>query len=237
MLSPISNSCEKTLQVGVILPWPPFVFDGEQALTGIDVEISRLVLTHAGFCSQFVSLPSSKRGLVELEKGRVDILTAASFNQQRAQYSHFSTPYRREKMRLFWYEDTKYLTHDLASLLAQQKTIAVNNGGYYGKEFEQLSKVTNNKDLLVRVPLLKHRLYMLKAKRVDFMIDDEISGLYLISQEKIPGITLHPYVIHDNPIHFMLSKKTVTMDNVRSINAAIIDMQSNIKQIIASYTY
>ncbi|MEI8607593.1 substrate-binding periplasmic protein [Pseudoalteromonas sp. B160] len=236
-MSPISNSCEKTLQVGVILPWPPFVFDGEQALTGIDVEISRLVLKHAGFCSKFVPLPSSKRGLVELENGRVDILTAASFNQQRAQYSHFSTSYRREKMRLFWYEDTKYLTHDLASLLAQQKTIAVNNGGYYGKEFEQLSKVTNNKDLLVRVPLLKHRLYMLKAKRVDFMIDDEISGLYLISQEKIPGITLHPYVIHDNPIHFMLSKKTVTMDNVRSINAAIIDMQSNIKQIIASYTY
>ncbi|MCF6146324.1 hypothetical protein PMAG_b0171 [Pseudoalteromonas mariniglutinosa NCIMB 1770] len=38
-------------------------------------------------------------------------------------------------------------------------------------------------------------MHILKAKRVDFMIDDEISGLYLINQEEIPSITLNPYVI------------------------------------------
>ncbi|MBE0379964.1 polar amino acid transport system substrate-binding protein [Pseudoalteromonas prydzensis ACAM 620] len=219
-----------------MLPWPPFVFDGDQALTGIDIDISRLVLTEAGFCSYFVRFPTSKRGLVELEKGRVDVLSAASFTQQRAQYSHFSTPYRRERMRLFWYEDPRYLTHSLAELLAKDKTIAVNNGGYYGKEFEQLSQTSDNKESIVRVPLLSHRLHMLKAKRVDFMIDDEISGQYLIRQEEITGITLHPYVIHDNPIHFMLSKKTVTIENMHAINSAIINVQAEIEKIIASYT-
>lgn len=68
------------------------------------------------------------------------------------------------------------------------------------------------------------------------MIDDEISGQYLIRQEEIIGITLHPYVIHDNPIHFMLSKKTVTIENMHAINSAIINVQAEIEKIIASYT-
>ena len=236
LLSPIAKSCEQTLRVGVVLPWPPFVFDGEQGLTGIDVDLSRLVLAKAGFCSEFVRLPSSTRGLVELEKGRVDVLPAASFTQSRAQYSYFSTPYRRERMRLFWYKDNKYRTADLAELLARNKSIVVNSGGYYGSEFEQLSQSNDYKELIVRVPLLTHRLYMLKARRVDFMIDDEISGQYLISQEKISGIELHPYVIHDNPIQFMLSRKTVSQQDVNKINASITATQAKVAEVIAKYT-
>lgn len=236
LLSPFATSCEQTLRVGVVLPWAPFVFDNKQGLIGIDVDIARLVLTEAGFCTEFVRLPSSKRGLVELEKGRVDVLPAASFTQTRSQYSHFTASYRRERMRLFWYQNNKYSSYNLTDLLAKGKTIAVNSGAYYGKEFEQLTELNQYKELIVPVPLVMRRLYLLKAKRVDFMIDDEISGQYVIKQEKIAGITLHPYVINDNPIHFMLSRKTVTEEDVQRVNSAITASQARIDEVIASYT-
>ncbi|TMN71738.1 hypothetical protein CWB85_09945 [Pseudoalteromonas sp. S1727] len=69
-----------------------FRFDGEHVLAGIDVDISRLVLTEAGFCSEFVRFPSSSRGLLELENGRVDLLTAASYTDSRAHTVIFQPP-------------------------------------------------------------------------------------------------------------------------------------------------
>lgn len=236
LIAQVSIACERTMKIGLGQPWPPFYFEGEQTLSGIDIEVTRLILNKAGFCSEFVVLPSSIRGLVELKKGHVDLVPAASFSHQRAQYSYFSIPYRRERMRLFWYEDAKLFNHNLQSLMSLRQTFVVNNGGYYGKEFESLSSQEQFKELIVRVPMIKQRLYMLKAKRVDFMIDDETSGLYLIKQEKIAGVTLHPHVVHDNPIHFMLSRKSLSHLELKKINIAISNNQAAIKQIIESYT-
>ncbi|WP_369675498.1 transporter substrate-binding domain-containing protein, partial [Enterococcus faecium] len=117
----------------------PFVVINNNNFSGIDIEITRQVLDEAGFCAEFIALPSSIRGLAELEKGNVDVLPAASFNKQIAQYSHFSLAYRQERMRLFWYEDSELSGLDLASLMSIKKTFVINSGGYYGEEFEQLS--------------------------------------------------------------------------------------------------
>ena len=231
-----SFACEQTLKVGIGQPWPPYVFKGERTLSGIDIDITRLVLKKAGFCSQFVLLPSSIRGLVELKKGTVDVLPAASYSDDRAKYSHFSLPYRRERMRLFWYENSAFIKHDLQHLMHSSKTFVINSGGYYGEEFAQLSQQADYKNLIVPVKMINQRLLMLKAKRVDFMIDDEVSGLYLMAQKNITGISLHPYIVNDNPIHFMFSNKTVNTAQSQKIDDAIKQLETPITEIIDNYT-
>lgn len=237
LFSALNVACDKTLKVGVGQPWPPFVVINNSNFSGIDIEITRKVLAEAGYCAEFIALPSSIRGLAELEKGTVDVLPAASFSKQRAQYSHFSLAYRKERMRLFWYEDSELAELDLASLMADKKTFVINSGGFYGEEFEQLSNQPNLRDLIVPVKMINQRLYMLQAKRVDFMIDDELSGLYMIAKEQIKGITLHPYVVHDNPIHFMYSNKTVSTEQSQKIDDAIVKLQGEITHIVSDYTH
>ena len=116
------------------------------------------------------------------------------------------------------------------------KTFVINSGGYYGKEFKQLSQQAEHKGQIVQVKMIEQRLNMLQAKRIDFMIDDEVSGLYLLAQKQMTGIALHPYVINDNPIHFMFSNKTVNTAHSQKIDDAIKQLETPIIDIIANYT-
>jgi polar amino acid transport system substrate-binding protein len=139
-------------------------------------------------------------------------------------------------MRLFWHEKSDVLEHDLQNLMRSGKTFVINSGGYYGKEFKQLSQQAEHKGQIVQVKMIEQRLNMLQAKRIDFMIDDEVSGLYLLAQKKITAIALHPYVINDNPIHFMFSNKTVNTAHSQKIDDAIKQLETPIIDIIANYT-
>ncbi|HEA16618.1 MAG: substrate-binding periplasmic protein [Pseudoalteromonas prydzensis] len=235
-LSGMTLACERTLKVGTSQLWPPYIFNAQSQLAGIDIDIVKLVLQEAGFCSQFIRFPSSNRAFVELEKGRVDLLPAASYTAQRTRFSHFSEPYRREVMRLFWYPNQALLEQDLAGLFTNQQIIVVNSGSYYGEEFARFSDNDQYNDLIVSVPLLRQRLDMLVAKRIDFFIDDELAGLYLVHNENIKGINVHPYIINDNPVHFMLSKNTLSDDELNAINLAIINSKQRIQTIINNYS-
>lgn len=139
-------------------------------------------------------------------------------------------------MRLFWHEKSDVLEHDLQNLMRSGKTFVINSGGYYGKEFKQLSQQAEHKGQIVQVKMIEQRLNMLQAKRIDFMIDDEVSGLYLLAQKQMTGIALHPYVINDNPIHFMFSNKTVNTAHSQKIDDAIKQLETPIIDIIANYT-
>ncbi|WP_404343502.1 substrate-binding periplasmic protein [Pseudoalteromonas mariniglutinosa] len=236
LLSHISTACERTLKVGISQVWPPYIIDYKSHFIGIDIEIVEHLLTKAGFCSEFIRLPSSKRAFVELERGHVDLLPAASFTEQRARFSYFSEPYRNEVMRLFWYPNSALLEQGLAGILANQQIIVVNSGSYYGEEFAKLRNNNDYSDLIVTVPSLRQRLNMLLTKRVDFFIDDELAGLYLVHNQDIKGVNVHPFVVNDNPVHFMLSKKSMTHDDVNAINIAIINNTQAIKHIIADYS-
>lgn len=207
----------------------------QAAYKGIDIEIIQLILAGAGYCSEFIKFPSSTRGLAEFKKGLVDILPAASFSEERAQYSYFSEPYRNEKMRLFWYPKKQFLNADLNQLMQAKFTFAINGGAYYGPEFDKLIDNPLYRRLIVQVPKIQQRLFMLKAKRVDFMVDDEGSGRYLISQEKLSALSLHPYVVNDNPIHFMLNRKTLLPSDVSKINTEISNNKARLKRIIDTY--
>jgi polar amino acid transport system substrate-binding protein len=76
---------------------------------------------------------------------------------------------------------------------------------------------------------------MLVARRVDFFVDDELAGLYLIQKNNQQGIELHPYIVNNDSVYFMLSETTLLAEDRAAINSAILNNQQAITEIIARY--
>lgn len=224
---------ETTLKVGIGSSWPPYVMYGEQPY-GIDVEITKVVFSQAGYCIDFVPLPSSARGITELEKGESDVLPSASFNLERSKVAYFSNPYRREKMRLF---SAKVIsqTSILTELFSLGFSFTANPGAYYGEELEQLKKIAWYEKRLFLISSLDRRIEMVAKERVDFMIEDQQAGNYYINQLGYKKMVLHPYVVNDNAIHFMLGRHRFSQAEVTRINQAINRVEDGIPAIIENY--
>lgn len=230
-----NTQCATTYKVGVGTLWPPYVMYDDTSYSGLDVEISEAVFLHAGFCIEFVKLPSSARGIVELQKGEIDVLPSASYNKERAEIAHFSKGYRRERMRLFTHQVTTPITN-LTELFAAEYTFTANPGAYYGEELAQILTIKWYKQRFFEVASVTQRMELVKRGRVDFLIEDEISGLYFKRLLGYKNIVLHEYVVNDNAIHFMLNRQSFDYDKVRKINNAIKAINPELRRIEAKYT-
>ena len=76
---------------------------------------------------------------------------------------------------------------------------------------------------------------MVAKERVDFMIEDQQAGNYYINQLGYKKMVLHPYVVNDNAIHFMLGRHRFSQAEVTRINQVINRVEDGIPAIIENY--
>ncbi|WP_261591215.1 substrate-binding periplasmic protein [Pseudoalteromonas holothuriae] len=214
--------------------WPPYVMYDNERFYGMDIDATQAVFNKAGLCISFIRLPSSARGITELERGFIDILPSASYSEQRAAIAYFSTQYRREKMRLFTLS-TMDEVDDLSELFIQGYLFTANPGAYYGEELANILRIERFKDNYFEVASLSQRMELVRRGRVDFLIEDEASGIYYKQQLGYETLRLHPYIIHDNGVHFMLSKGAFSVEQIAKINKAIGAMSEQLKVIEHKY--
>jgi len=228
--------CNTTLTLGLGNIWPPYYFEVDSQPRGADIDIVKMLFAQANICLNYRKMPSSARGMIELEKGNIDFLYAASFSKEREKIGFFSRPYRRETVRIFWRSvGRKYLAGGtLESLFLSGLVVATNRGSFIGNTSEQVLK-RQNETAVVSVPTIEQRMMMLRHQRVDFIIEDEVAGLYYIHKEKLKGIELHPYVIYQNDISLMFSRN-ISEKTITSINKIIQRNSKSIDLIIESYT-
>ncbi|WP_442792723.1 substrate-binding periplasmic protein [Pseudoalteromonas sp. T1lg23B] len=229
-----SHSCERTFKVGVGTSWPPYVMYEAERYFGVDIDATKHIFAKAGLCIRFVKLPSSARGITELEKGFIDILPSASYNEQRAKIAYFSAEYRRERMRLFTLSALDEV-ESLSELFTQGYLFTANPGAYYGEELASILRIEQFKDNYFEVASLSQRMELVRRGRVDFLIEDEASGIYYKNRLGYDTLRVHPYVIHDNGIHFMLNKDAFDIEQVAQINRAISLVSEQLKAIELKY--
>ncbi|MFY8297216.1 substrate-binding periplasmic protein [Pseudoalteromonas sp. SS15] len=226
-----AQNCKK---IGVVASWPPLtVFDSTGA-TGLDVEVVQAIFEKAGLCYKFVRLPSSARTFEEMGKGVIDVSTMTSFTIERQKYGVFSESYRDEKMRLISMSKPRPI-QNLKALLRKDHTIGLSIGSYYGKELKKLLEHQKFKEQFVSLASANSRISMLIKNRVDFIIDDIISAHYYKNELGHDIIKVWPYIVHDNPVHLLLSHKSFTSCEVKIINKAINELQPKIDAIMMSY--
>lgn len=223
MLSHTSFACEQTFRVSAADAWPPFSFKKGNDYQGIDIEIVEAVFSTAGYCWQYVSYPSSKRALKELELGNVDMLFAATKTDERSKYAHFSVSYRDEEMMVFSLVGAKNVDY-----FSIKHLFGVSRGSVYGRDFEVFR--TFCPDCVVNTNNVSERFGMLRSKRVDYVIEERITGMNYIKTLGLDGIKLLPQPVHSEGLKFMFSKAHIKPEQLHKIDQAI---RSN-KELIQS---
>lgn len=227
----LAQNCKK---IGVVASWPPLTFFDSAGATGLDVEIVQAIFDQAGLCYKFVRLPSSARTFEEMGKGVIDVSTMTSFTVERQKYGVFSKSYRDEKMRLISLSHPRPI-QNLKTLLRKDLTIGLSIGSYYGEELNKLILHQKYKEQFVSLASANSRISMLVKNRVDFIIDDLFSAHYYKNELGHDNIKIWPYVVHDNPVHLLLSHKSFTQSDIKKINTAIIEIQPKIDSVIKKY--
>ncbi|MCG8609701.1 MAG: transporter substrate-binding domain-containing protein [Pseudomonadales bacterium] len=218
-------SCSKTIVVNQA-SWKPYMYtdlSGKHA--GLDHELVKHILTLAGCDFEFVEFPS-RRALFELEKGRIDMVAGASITPEREVYGRFTTSYRDETMVIFIRRQNQghFPAVNLEQMLdTHQIIMGAVIGAYYGEQFSRLNqkKLTQNNQLIL-MKNNKNLLSLLSLNRIDAAVGDKISLSVMANEMGIgEDFAIHDLILNQDFVHFLLSKRSTTIEDLHSINKAI----------------
>lgn len=234
-------ACQLTLKVSLNEDWSPYVVNSGEEFNGLEIEILNLIFKRVDFCAKYIVLPSSTRAFKELIEDRLDLILGASFTEERASFANFSERYRDEEMLLFRATNQPLLDFsintpffELDPLLFKNTRIAVNRGSKFGGEFDAFIKQYANQ--IAETTLSRQRFDLLKIGRVDYAVEDRLTGYALMSEAGYAGqIVSTGIVVHKNPIFYMLRPGVLTTAKMNIFNQSIIDSQPQIEQLINSY--
>ncbi len=228
---PVFADCSKTLVVNQAT-WEPYMYrDDSGNLKGFDYELVRSVLDLAGCDYVFVEHPS-KRALLDLKEGTVDLVAGASITDERRRFGRFTREYRQERIELIIRADDQ--DHFPAASLQQfisefPVVLGAVNGGYYGPEYDALdSEVLVDRGRLILVRNTSQLISMLGLGRIDAIVGDVVS-IYRVAVTlgHADSIALHGLHLNADPVHLMLSRMSTTQADRDAIDDAIGEFLSS----------
>lgn len=230
------RDCKDTFTLGLGSVWPPYYYEEEGQIKGVDIKIIENIFSQTDICLRFLKMPSSSRSLAELKKGAIDFIYGASFTHDRAKYAIYSQPYRQETIRLFWKKEqlSEYVNASLVELFTAKLRVATNRGSYIGGYGVALTK-EENQPYISNVPTIERRMKMLTFNRVDFTVEDEVAGRYYLKTHPKSSIEMHPFVVYQNEVSLLFSKKTISIEQVEEINKIINRSKKRYQEILMGY--
>ena len=234
-LSPASTLAKDVMIVG----WeesPPYQFQTEDGqLSGLDIDVITAVLKHAGYKIQFKSIPWKRILNTSLKSGEIDIALSATKTPAREKFAYFSsTAYAPWDSILFIHKSKQKQFENiktLSDISHHNITLGVSRGSIYSEEYERLLNNPEFKSKLYFSAKEENALKMLLSGRVDAILASGIGTLNAIKNQPVEdSIHLHIYLsndTHDSGSHFMLSKKSVTLNDLNRINQSLIELKNN----------
>lgn len=216
--------CEKSVR------WaedPPYdMRDAQGRLYGITTDLVREALQRMGCTARYVELPWA-RGLLNLERGTLDILSGALPTAERARFAYFSVPIIRSPNVLFVSNAAagKYRIGSLRDLIGTDFRLGAQIDVVYSKAYQALLQEPAFRERVVMINSREGAWKMIRAGRLDGLIADQLTGV--IEIEKL-GLT--PYVrnsglvIADEPAVVALSRKSLSRAFVEQFNQTLTGM-------------
>jgi polar amino acid transport system substrate-binding protein len=219
--APAPAAC--TLKVGWD-PWEPYQYeDASGAVSGMDVEIIRLLARDAGCAPAFVR-GSWQDLLAQVRDGKIDILMGATPTAERQAYARFSPPYRNETFALFTRaEDAAALAPKTLAQLAQTgRRIGVTDGYYYGPIATQLILDEATAGAFAHAPLVELNYTRLVAGEIDALLDDPFVAAAVMRRKGWDQqIVRHPLEINSGEVSLMYSKAGLDAATIDKLDAAL----------------
>ena len=208
-------------------PWEPYQFELGNNVTGLDNDIVKAVFEKAGCAVKFVKRPWA-RTLIEVESGTVDLTPGASALEERKKYANFSDPYRDELMVLMVRkgESAKYPLTKLEDIKSIKFSLGIVRDYFYSEDFKTALLSPNFKARVSEVSDDDTNLKKLVAGRIDGLLIDKYAGPYLAKKQGFGDqVEIHPVKVdsnnNGNNVHLMFSKKSVPVETIDKINAAL----------------
>lgn len=220
--------------------WPPYHYTTNTGVEGLDITVTREILKTTGYELE-VKLYPAPRGQAYLKTGEVDLLSGASYNQERNEYARFSIPYRDEALAILVRKGTAKnwpMTRLIDAKRYPKLRIAVARGGWYGPQYEEVLQDPAVASLLQPTPSIESRLQMLASGHADMVIDDGYAMAWTAKSLGLAGrFERHPLQIPSGPIHLMFSRISVDASIVDQINLAIkaLKQSGRLEELLSSY--
>ena len=216
-----AHACEKKVRWYDDAPYSYRAPDGEVA--GFDGDLARAALRRIGCRAVFVNMPWA-RALIELESGRLDILSSTFRSAEREAFAHFSIPSLQSPNVLYVGPKARvqYRLSKLDDMVGTQFRLGVQIGVSYGDSFETLKADPLFRDNQMPVTLRRNAWKMMERGRLDGMIADEASAQLELGQLGLDGV-IKPsgVIVSSNTSSFAFSKRSVSPQFVESFNKAL----------------
>jgi len=202
--------------------WPPYFYkDSNGKRVGSDYELLKSVLNKMNV--QLVTTQGSppKRAHRLLKNGMLDVMLAATKNEDRKSYAHFSTPYRKETSNAYCYSHVCGKAKTLEEAIEQNNKIQVlfNSKAWYGNNFENI--LNKYKDRFHHIDASRKRLLMLKQKKAEVTIDEEMSFPHTALKAKVDVNKISVITLYKTDVHFLFSKKSIPLSFMVQFNKAL----------------
>lgn len=204
-------------------PWSPFIVAGTPP-NGIHIELMNWVAKETK-CQLIYKKLAWRESVEAIKNGEVDILGRAGVTEERKKFAHFSQAYRKSLIVLYVRKGTSKATqaYNLENLLDQGLIIGVQEGTYYGKEIKALRSLPKYKNSFLELPFPEGPpLNLLLDKTIDGLIESPLTiDSKVLKLSKETQIEEYPLDIFSEDLHFMFSKKTITVKFVEQFNLGL----------------
>ena len=227
---PAFSDCERRFSMSHSGDYVPYQYtNAKSQLVGLDVDIASHIVSTLGCQLSLEKLPP-KRAQHLLKEGALDIMAAASITSERHQYAHFSLPYRDESIALFVRKNQAALYNNLTltKAMAKELKMGAGLGGWYGIEYQAIKEQAITEGLLMLQNSTEQRIKMLTHKLLDVVIADLYVGYYHGKKyQNVAKIVDLPHKLNNDPVHFMLSRKTFGGAEVDAFNQALVTFMAS----------
>ncbi|NLR76808.1 substrate-binding periplasmic protein [Leeia aquatica] len=218
------SACRQPLRVA-LEDWPPYVHVGANGQpVGLEVELLQAVAREAGCTVKFLGNIPRQRRMALFKLGKLDVMYAASDTPERRTFALFSESYRDEVVRVMadGSNPPQPLPASFSTILERRLPLLVPHGGFFGTEYEQLMPQLSEGHLLLPFEEYQQGVEMLRVGRARLIMGDEVALQFLTSRHD-DGVKLVPlpFVASRGPVHYMLSKMTLTPADKAALDKAI----------------
>lgn len=214
-------------------------------LTGMDVQILKSIAAKIGAQIKYDEVSWSQHQL-DLQNGKRDIASGATYTNERTKFAYFSVPYRFEEDSLFVLKSSpknlsfKNISEYLAQIRLQNFHLGVIDGFIYGDvQINEFIAEEANKDIIFKYKNDTESLEALMRGEIDGFMADRIVGATVIFDKVADNQVKEVQLNVKTPIHLMFSKKTVPLDLVDHFNQEIKSFleTDEYKTIVKTYLY
>jgi len=240
---------KKVLRSGWFL-WDPYQFIetrlNQPHLTGLDIELGRAIFAAAGYGVSYDEV-SWTQHQADIRAGTRDVATGTAYTSERAQYAHYSIPYRVKSNVLYvpHGHSTRYNFTDASGMVDAFKTngfrLGVIGGFIYGdpKLEAYIDDPANAARIVVVDNDYDNFRNVLEGKIDGFLVDRIVGATTAWRGNWRTYVEEYPHLQMSNLMHLIFSKATMSAEEVAGINNAIEKLRESgaFNRIVSNYMF